>query len=270
MNIVIGHPRDIEVDDHFRFRNINSSGTDVCTYEYSNFPGPELPHCCEPCVLGFVRMDFSNLVWERFLEGSADSFGIVLRSNKDKCARVWMSVGQPMNDSHDLGVHIRNANDVLRYRLHGSSLRGNFNSCRPKQEFIRKSLDALRESCAEQQVLSFSGDNFKNVSELWHEAHVHHSVRLVKNHGMDLSCDQGSFEIKLKKTSRSCDNDVDSFIQPRDLGFWADTTYQRHGTDVCMRCKTADGLIHLQCQLFRGDQDGNAWRSVLSTLKSLQ
>ena len=89
---------------------------------------------------------------------------------------------------------------------YGSAFRGDLDAGGPEQELFGESFYARGERGGKQDILSLGGNDFLNLADLRHEAHVHHAVRFVKDDVFELFRFDVAAGIDLQKPPRCRDD----------------------------------------------------------------
>ena len=128
-----------------------------------------------------------------------------------------MISAQPMKQEVDFGLHVGDTHDMLCNAFHRRAFWRHLNPSGPQQKLLGQMLDTLRECCAEQQVLPLSRNDFQDVSQLWHEPHVHHPVGLVQHHAVQFFGDECAPQIQFHEAPGGGNHHIDAAFQRFDL-----------------------------------------------------
>ena len=107
----------------------------------------------------------------------------------------------------------------------------------------------------EQQRLALPWETGKEISDLRHEAQVHHLIGLIEHHGLGLvKSDVLGLEV-IVKTTRGGHEDVDAGHERANLRASPGATNDQGRREVKKFPVAADALENLRCELTGGRQD---------------
>jgi len=115
--------------------------------------------------------------------------------------------------------------------------------------------DFIGHGCREQQGLPLGGDSAQDPSDIGHEAHVEHAVRLVQDQHLHVGEVDDPLLHEVQKPPRAGHDDLGALLELLDLGVLLHTAIHGDALHIGLAAQLAHGLVDLLGQFARGGDD---------------
>ena len=254
MDVVLGHHRQLEVDDVRQAVDVEAARGDLGGDEDRRPAGLEVGQRADPLSLALVAVDRDgrDAVAAELL---GESIGAVLRAREHQ--RLVDGAGaDEVAQQLALALAVDRVDD-LRHERRGGVARRDLDRRRLVQEAAGERPDLLGERRREQQVLAAGGQDVEDAADVADEAHVEHAIGLVEDEDLDRrEVDRPLADMIEQATGRG-DDEVDPAPERVGLRRKADAAVDRGGADAPVATVDADALLDLERELAgRGEDEG--------------
>ena len=207
-------------------RYIDTSGRHISSYKYLDISGTESLKCILTLSLGLVAMD-SHGFNAQLSEISHKMVSSVLGSGEDD--RLFDIILLQEVAKHYLLVVLLQKTDLLVHCLSRACGRRDLYGFRIMQYVLCQCLDFLWHGGRKHYRLSFFGYLCYHLTDVMDEAHVQHSVSLIKNKYLDVPEAHNTLIHVVQETAGGCHQNVTASFISTDLGALLCTTVETYG-----------------------------------------
>ena len=236
VHVVLGHVRQLEVDDVRQLVDVDAAGGDVGRHQHLQVALLEVGERLGARGLALVAVDRHrrDVVLQQVLD---QAVGAVLHAREDEHL-----VPVVLLDEVDQQVLLHLAADrvhLLRDQLGGLVAARDLDQHRRVQEPVGDRLDLVAEGGGEEQALLLLRQHREHLLDVVDEAHVEHPVGLVEDEDLDVREVERALAVVVEQAPRRGDEDVDAAAQLVDLRLHADAAEHHHAArawSACRRC----------------------------------
>ena len=248
MNVILGHVRQVEIDDVRQLLDIEATRRDVGGDEHLHLAGHEVLECTNARVLALVAVDRVR-VDAVALQLRGEAVGAVLGLAEHQHLRPVVAADE-MRQHLALAVGVDQVH-VLRDELGGRVAPRDFDGLGILLELRRELADLLGESRREEQVLPLRRQEREDLADVVDEAHVEHAIGFIEHQDLDLAQINRLLLHVVEQAAGRGDEDVDPAAQGVDLRIDTDPAVDGDRLQLHVLAVRAHAVLDLRAQLAR-------------------
>ncbi len=259
VDVVLGHVRQLVVDDQRQVVDVESARGDVGRDQHLQLAFLERVERLHPRDLALVAVD-RRRGQAIALELAREARGAVLGAHEAQHL-VQVAGLHQVHEQRALGV-LRDLVGALRDRFGGGVALGHFDQLRLVEQLVGELLDLVRERCREQQVLPLGGHRQQRHDPLdvGNEAHVEHAVGFVEHEHLDLPEVNALVFDVVEQPPRSGDEDLDAGADDLELRLDVDAAVDDGRAQLGVPAVGLDRVLDLDREFPGRGQDQRAHR----------